>query len=199
MATNIKILILNLNLKAITMIKYFMVLVVLLQSSFISAQEVEIKTGPIIKKYGKVYQVNSVDLQLNYETKYKVIFDIYTDNSKNNSVNPLLNAVARYLNMHAQQGILLENMKVAVILHGAATKYTINELAFQEQFGVSNPNSELLQELNNANVELYVCGQSYIANGFKIEDKSSNIKLALSALTALVKYQSEGYNIINFN
>jgi intracellular sulfur oxidation DsrE/DsrF family protein len=199
MATNIKILILNLNLKAITMIKYFMVLVVLLQSSLICAQEVEIKTGPIIEKYGKVYQVKNPDLQLDNNVEYKVIFDIYTDNSKNNSLNPLLNAVARYLNMHAQQGILLENMKVAVILHGAATKYTINELAFQEQFGVSNPNSELLQELNNANVELYVCGQSYIANGFKIEDKSSNIKLALSALTALVKYQSEGYNIINFN
>ena len=46
------------------------------------------------------------------DKEYKVIFDVFTDNSKEGAVNPLINTVARYLNMHAQQGIKLENMNV---------------------------------------------------------------------------------------
>jgi intracellular sulfur oxidation DsrE/DsrF family protein len=167
---------------------------ILASFSSVTAQKIE-----IIKNYGKVYTVDNPDLLLKTDTEYKVVFDIFTDNSNDDGVNPLLNAVARYLNMHSQQGVLLKNMKVVVILHGAATKYTITDLAFKNKFKKENPNSELLQELKKANVELYVCGQSYVANGFKVENKSSNIKLALSALTALVHYQSEGYQIINFN
>jgi len=167
---------------------------ILASFSSLTAQKAE-----IIKDYGKVYPVESPDLLLKTDTEYKVIFDIFTDKSKDGGVNPLLNAVARYLNMHAQQGVLLKNMKVVVILHGAATKYTITDIAFKNQFKKENPNSELLQELKKANVELFVCGQSYVANGFKAENKSTDIKLALSALTALVYYQSDGYQIINFN
>ena len=62
-----------------------------------------------------------------------------------------------------------------------------------------NPNAELLSALKNANVEIYVCGQSYLFNKYKFEDVSENVKVSLSALTALVEYQSNGYQIINFN
>ncbi|MFK5959066.1 MAG: DsrE family protein [Lutibacter sp.] len=174
--------------------KNIILLLFLVNFTSIIGQEAE-----IIKGYGKVYSIKNPDLLLKTNTEYKIIFDIFTDKSKKNGVNPLLNTVARYLNMHAQQGVLLENMKIVIILHGAATKYTINDIAFENQFEIKNPNSKLLQELKKSNVELFVCGQSYVANGFKIENKSSNIKLALSALTALVHFQTEGYQIINFN
>lgn len=165
----------------------------------VNAQQTVVKTGPIIENFGKVYQIDAPHLMLKTITEYKVIFDIYTDSSKENDINPLLNSVARYLNMHAQQGISIENMKIAVVLHGAATKSAINETAFQKKYDTPNPNKELMEELAKANVELYVCGQSFLANGFEINEKSPTIKLALSALTALVEYQQNGYQIINFN
>lgn len=164
-----------------------------------NAQENDIKTGPIIENFGKTYQIKNPDLSLKMDTEYKVIFDIYTDNSKDNNPNPLLDTVARYLNMHAQQGILQENMKVAVILHGTATKSALSNEAYQNRFENDNPNSKLIQGLKNANVEIYVCGQSYLANGFNLNEKSADVKLSLSALTALVDYQKNGYLIINFN
>jgi len=179
--------------------KNFSVLILLLSFSILSAQEIEVKKGPILEEFGKVYQVENPDLQLDKDTEYKVIFDIFTDKSKDNKVNPLLNAVARYLNMHAQQGISLENMKTVVIIHGAATKSTINNDAYQNKYQTINPNKDIIEALKKANVEIYVCGQSYVASGFKINEKSSNVKLALSALTALVEYQTNGYQIINFN
>ncbi|MBE0424924.1 MAG: DsrE family protein, partial [Lutibacter sp.] len=166
---------------------------------FLYAQTPNAKTGPIIDGFGKAYLIENADLRLNINTEYKVIFDIYTDNSKEDTINPLLNTVARFLNMHAQQGVLKENMKVAVILHGAATKSALSNYAYKNKFETNNPNSELIQKLKNANVELYVCGQSYFAGGYLLNDKSTDVKLALSALTALVEYQTNGYQIINFN
>ena len=179
--------------------KKIIFLIMLICLKGMNAQEVEVKTGPIIENFGKVYQIENPDLLLKKDTEYKVIFDIYTDNSKDNDLNPLLNTVARFLNMHAQHGILAENMKVAVILHGAATKSALSDTAYQKLFSTKNPNSEIIHDLKKANVELYVCGQSYLAKGFQIDDKSANVKLALSALTALVEYQTKGYQIINFN
>ena len=179
--------------------KKFAILVILLSYSIINSQEIEIKSGPVIENFGKVYQVKNPDLLLKIDTQYKVIFDIFTDKSKENTVNPLLNAVARYLNMHAQQGVSIENMKIVVILHGAATKSTISNVSYQNRYNTNNPNAEIINALKKVNVEVYVCGQSYLANGFKVNEKSTNVKLALSALTALVEYQSNGYQIINFN
>lgn len=179
--------------------KFIILLVVFSNLYIVKAQIPDAKTGPVIDGFGKAYLIENADLKLNINTEYKVIFDIYTDNSKKNEINPLLNTVARFLNMHAQQGVLKENMKVAVILHGAATKSALSNNAYQNQFETNNPNSELIQKLKNANVELYVCGQSYFASGFNLNDKSTDIKLALSALTALVEYQTNGYQLINFN
>lgn len=174
-------------------------LLILIGTISVNAQQTETKMGPILNDFGKVFQIENPDLLLKKGKEYKVIFDIYTDRSKGEKINPLINTVARYLNMHAQQGVPKENMKVIIIMHGAATKSVLSDVAYLKQFGSENPNSMLLHALKETNVELFVCGQSYLANGFKLNDKSSDVKLALSALTALVEYQSEGYQLITFN
>lgn len=153
----------------------------------------------LIKDFGVVYKIDSPDLLLDTNTEYKVIFDVYTDNANGEKVNPLLNTVARFINMHAAQGVLLENMKIAVILHGKATKSALSDAPYNELYKIDNPNSKLIAILKNTNVEIFVCGQSYMASKFDVKDKSENVKMALSALTALVEYQNNGYKIINFN
>ena len=165
----------------------------------IKAQSNKPKTGPIIDDYGASYSIKKADLKLKKGKVYKVIFDVYTDNSKEGKVNPLLNTVARYLNMHGQQGIKVENMKVAVILHGAATKSALSNKAYEKKYAINNPNTELIEALQQEDVEIYVCGQSFLFNKFDLDDVSENVKVSLSALTALVEYQSNGYQIINFN
>ncbi|MCF6349102.1 MAG: DsrE family protein [Flavobacteriaceae bacterium] len=174
-------------------------LLILIGTISVNAQQTETKMGPILNDFGKVFQIENPDLLLKKDKEYKVIFDIYTDGSKGEKINPLINTVARYLNMHAQQGVPKENMKVIVIMHGAATKSVLSDTAYQKKFSTENPNSALIDALKEANVELFVCGQSYLAHGFDLNDKSSDVRIALSALTALVKYQSEGYQLITFN
>ena len=102
-------------------------------------------------------------------------------------------------NMHGQNGIEAKNMKVAFVLHGAAAKDALSNEAYKKQFGFSNPNTELITALKKANVAICVCGQSYKSRGFPVKGISKDVKLSLSALTALVEYQENGYKIINFN
>ena len=179
--------------------KYIVLLLIFTGFQTITAQNPIAIKGPVINDYGVSFPIENADLQFEKDKEYKVIFDVFTDNSKEGAVNPLINTVARYLNMHAQQGIKLENMKVALILHGRATKSVLSNKAFKEIYKTDNPNAELLSALKKANVEIYVCGQSYLFNKYKFEDVSENVKVSLSALTTLVEYQSNGYQIINFN
>lgn len=155
--------------------------------------------GLIIEDYGKVQRVENPDLEFDKDKVYKAIFDIYTDSPDKDKTNPLLKTVARYLQIHKQYGIPKENLKVAVVMHGVATKNVLNDKAYEKLFGVENPNSELIKILKGADVDLYACGQSYAGKGYDDADKLPEVKMALSALTALVWFQSGGYQTINFN
>jgi intracellular sulfur oxidation DsrE/DsrF family protein len=181
------------------MTKIYSFLILFLTFFTVNAQNAAPKTGPIIDDYGAFYKIKKVDLELSKGKEYRVIFDVFTDNSKEGKVNPLINTVARYLNMHANQGVKAKNMKVALILHGSATKSVLSDKAYKELYHKENPNAELIEKLKKAGIEIYVCGQSLLFNKFELKDVSENVEIALSALTALVAYQSNGYQIINFN
>jgi intracellular sulfur oxidation DsrE/DsrF family protein len=168
-----------------------------LSAEKLSAQET--KSGPFLKEFGAVYAVPEADLTLEGDRTYKVLFDIYTDMGGEAAINPLLNAVARFLNMHGQTGLELEQMDVVVVLHGAGVKNVLNDKAYQKKFNTDNPNAELLRALNQAGVQLYVCGQSLNSRGYDRDDLAEPVKLSLSAMTALVHFQEEGYRLINFN
>jgi len=163
----------------------------------LSAQESG--TGPILEEFGSVFSIPEPDLLLNSEKNHKILFDIYTDLGGESKINPLLNTVARFLNMHGQTGLSQEQMKIVVIMHGAGAKNALNEEAYRKKFGRSNPNADLLEALERVGVDLYICGQSLYSRGFTPADLAEPVKLSLSAMTALVHFQEEGYQLINFN
>jgi len=162
-------------------------------------QENKTVKGPVINEFGQVYKIKKTDLLLDKNKKYKVIFDVYTDGKSNKKLNPSINTIARFLNMHAQNNIKPENLDIVLVLHGAATKNTLSDDAYKKEFNIKNPNTELIKALHKENVQIYVCGQSFAHKGYQRKDLSKNVKLSLSALTALVEYQSKGYQLITFN
>ena len=156
-------------------------------------------TGPYIKNFGKSFKIENPDISLDQNNVHKVIFDVYTDESKKNETNPLLETVARHLNMHGKQGILLENLQTVLIIHGGATASVLSEKSFQQTFERKNPDYKLINNLVEAGVEVYVCGQSINARGKTRKDLNPNVKMAVSAITTLMSYQEKGYSVINFN
>jgi len=157
------------------------------------------RSGIIIEDYGKVYRVENPDIEFEKDKEYKVIFDIYTDSPSLKMDNPMLKKVVRYLQIHEQYGVPKKNMKVAVLLHGIATKNILTDKAYNKEFNIDNPNTELLRALRNAGVELYVPEDSLADGGYVSKDKSYNVQIALSALTELAWYETNGYKIVNFN
>jgi len=152
-----------------------------------------------IVDFGKTFPIENPDLVLQKEKIHKVIFDVFKDGTQIDKANASIETVARFINMHTQQGVPLENLKIVVVLHGAAAKNSLNDEAFLKKYEIKNPNSPLLSALNNANVDIFVCGQSLASRGNDKSHMSKDVKLSLSALTALVHYQSLGYHQINFN
>ena len=180
--------------------KYFLFLlasIICLTNSY--SQKHKTKTGPVFDEFGGVYVLDEPDLLLDTDKHYKVIFDVYTDEKKASVMNPLINTVARFMNMHAQNGLAEDQMEIVLVLHGAATKNALSEKAFKKEFKTKHPNAELISELAKKNVRVFVCGQSMISKGFESKDIYDDVKISLSALTALIKYQYEGYQLINFN
>ncbi len=179
--------------------KYIVLFISILYVTISYSQEKNRVNGPIIKDFGQVYKIKNPDLLLEKDKNYKVIFDVYTDGKDHKKLNASVNTVARFLNMHAQNGIKKNNLDIILVLHGAATKNSLSDKAFKKEFKRNNPNTELIKALNKADVKVYVCGQSFAYKGYERNDLSKNVKMALSALTTLVYYQSEGYQLITFN
>ena len=180
--------------------KYFLFLIITVASFTTSySQKNKTETGPVFEDFGAVYSIDDADLLLDTDKNYKVIFDVYTDNKKPENMNPLINTVARFMNMHAQNGLSEDQMDIVVVLHGAAVKNALTEKTFKKTYKTKHPNADLISALVEKGVKIYVCGQSMKSKGYDAKDISEDVKISLSALTALVKYQSEGFQLINFN
>lgn len=126
----------------------------------------------------------------------KVIFDATAD-ARPADINKALDRAARLLNLYGSAGLGATDVKIALVLHGEATKTALGDAAYRERFGVErNPNLPLLQLLKRAGVEVFVCGQALNYKGFADEEVSAEVPIAASALTALMNKQSDGYAYI---
>lgn len=158
----------------------------------------DIQMGPVIEGYGPTSAINDADVKLPEGFIYKALFDISETNKKHDQYNRKIESVARFLNMHARNGVKLEDMKLAVVLHGAATKDVLTDEAYSKRHGLNNPNTDLIRELSEKGVEFYLCGQSAAFYDIKKSELSSNVKLALSAMTMAVLLQQDDYQLIPF-
>ena len=125
---------------------------------------------------------------------YKVVFDIGKAAPKIDDVNPMLTAVARFINTLAKNGVPADHRKIAVVFHQQGTEIILNDETFKARnSGHSNPTVALIQSLKKAGVDFRVCGQAVLAN--KIDQKTilPGIELDLWALTTLVNLELRGY------
>lgn len=112
--------------------------------------------------------------------------------------NPYIESVARYLNMHAQAGVPAEHLHAVLVVHNVASSDLLTDQMYRERFGYDNPNSGMLRALMDAGVEVILCGQSSLSRNIPIEHTVPGVKLALSAMTALIQYQDQGYRLIKY-
>ena len=149
--------------------------------------------GPVVEGFGAVYFVRGLEIETPVDREYRIVFDVAQSPGEPGAVNPHLNSVARFLNMHGRAGVPVERMRLAVVLHGGAAKDALREGPFRERYGVRNGNFELIRRLAEVGVEFYVCGQTAMHRGFPDDELAEPVVMALSAMTARAVLAERGY------
>ncbi len=155
-------------------------------------------TGPVIDNYGPAFDTPADAYNLAPDTPYKVRLDVASSGDSPAQRNPMLESAARFLNMHARTGIDPGNLAFALVVHGPATRDLLSDAAYQSRFGQANPNTGLLAALQKAGVGIYLCGQSAAYKQFDWGEFNPAVTIAVSAMTAHLRLESEGYAVIPF-
>lgn len=155
-------------------------------------------TGPVIKDFGPVMTPPEGSWNLDKNTHYKVSIDVGSTAEFPGDLNRKLVSTARFLNMHAQTGIPPENIEFAVVVHGQGANDFLTDEAYEKRFMEPNPNTQLLQQLHEAGVKIYLCSQTALFRGMAPEEFNPAVTMAVSAMTSHVRLQHEGYTLIPF-
>lgn len=147
--------------------------------------------NPVIRDFGRV--VNLPQAAHQPRPGSKLVVDI-TQGADPDQLNSAIEKVSRFVNIYGGAGKDPASAQIAVVLHGDATLASLNDETYSARFRTTtNPNLKCLTELKTAGVKVYVCGQSLTAKGAKPSDVSRQAEVAVSALTALVNLQTDGY------
>ena len=164
----------------------------------VSVNAAEPQTGPVIKEFGPVFEVPEGAWNLQKDALYKVSMDVSATGDFYSDLNRRLESAARFLNMQARNGTDPKNIEFAIVVHGSAGKDLLKDAAYQARYEEANPNTAMLSALAGAGVKIYLCGQTATYRGFAIDELHPAVTMALSAMTAHVRLQSEGYTLIPF-
>ncbi|RKS53605.1 intracellular sulfur oxidation DsrE/DsrF family protein [Gillisia mitskevichiae] len=177
--------------------KYFCLIALMITFSNY-AQEAH--KGDVIPDYGKIYSVNNPDFKTDTTAQFKAVFDVARNFDDPAKPNALIETVARYINMHREARVPSEKIKVALVIHGSAFSDILKNEFYQEKFPEINinPNAELISQLSDHGVQVILCGQTAAHRKITKAEALPEIKVALSAMTALVQLQNEGYQLISF-
>ncbi|MFV1986446.1 MAG: DsrE family protein [Gemmatimonadota bacterium] len=154
--------------------------------------------GPVIHSAGPVFDVPDPDFETPTDMELRIAWEMVDPAPAPEQLNTHLVTAARFLNMHARAGVPLENLHLALVVHGQAGKALLDDIGYREKEGVDNPNKELIRELHDAGVRIILCGQTAAARDLPRERLLPEVEVALSAMTALLVLQEEGYHVNPF-
>ena len=153
-------------------------------------------TGPIVNAGGPTFPVANPTFETPMDRQYKAIFELRAPAGKPDQQNRSLNTMARYLNMHARAGVPRENVRVAGVVHGAASLELLTDEHYRTRHGVDNPNKELIAEIIAGGGQIILCGQTAGSRDISAHQLLPGVQLALSAMTAMTVLQQDGYQAI---
>ncbi|NVK57481.1 MAG: DsrE family protein [Alteromonadaceae bacterium] len=173
-----------------------MLLLLLCFVSFLNlAASFNFEAGPVFSDYGKHASVPGI--KFDKSAKFKVAFDVASGTDAG-TINRKFDSLARFTNMHVANGVPLQNIQLALVVHGQATLDILNNTAYQNRKNATNQNIPLLQALMQNGVRVIVCGQSAAAHKVTPDMLTEGSEVALSAMTAHALLQQDGYTLNPF-
>ncbi|MBT8431158.1 MAG: DsrE family protein [Altererythrobacter sp.] len=167
-------------------------------TSPLSAQDLSaFTTGPVFEDYGPNAPVEA-DFDIPEGAEFKVAFDV-AEGADAGELNRTLQSAARFINMHVRAGVPLENIEVAVVVHGKASEDLLGAAEYaNRRESAENANIALIAALRDKGMRVIMCGQSAVAYGISNDMLASGVEMALSAMTAHALLQQDGYTMNPF-
>jgi intracellular sulfur oxidation DsrE/DsrF family protein len=156
------------------------------------------RINPVIKNYGGIYDIPYAEEKPDPSLDYNILIEIVTASDKPDSTNWALYNVARLINLHVMGGVPKDKLHVVLAIHGGAAFSVMDNETYKAKYGVDNPSLKLFQELQQAGVKMFVCGQSLIARKIDRFKMVPEVKIASSMLTVMTTYQLKGYATLKF-
>lgn len=126
-------------------------------------------------------------------SEFKIAYDVASA-AEAGQINRGLESAARFLNMVTAAGVPAENLKVAIIVHGAAAA----DLQRRYTDGTPNPNAGLVEALVAKGVTVQLCGQTAVMRDVDTGSLVPGVTVSLSAMTAHALLQQDGYTLNPF-
>lgn len=158
---------------------------------------------PEILLFGsEVYNIEEIEYSPDTTIEYNIVFDMTAyptqrvNGEKTYNLDPLppnfgLMEIGRIYNLHVGSGIPSDKLNIVVAVHGNAIYSFLTEEAYFRKYANHNLNLEYINELTNAGVQFFLCGQSNSRHQRK--DFVPEVKFAFSAQPILNEYQMKGY------
>lgn len=151
-------------------------------------------TGPVFTTFGHIAPVES-DLPIPEGTIFRVVFDV-TDRATPGQLNRTIDSAARFINMHVEAGIPVADIHVAIVVHGGAYVDLLTRDAYAARHdGAVNGSAPAIAELTAHGVDIWLCGQTAVAQQITRDDLLPGVGLSLSAMTAIALLQQQGYTL----
>lgn len=188
--------------------KYFIALM-MITCATLSAQEndsipphiIEKITYPVLDMhpYMGVMDMEYSVMKYDPDLEYKIALDLYDASKDSTKVNATLVEVGRIYNLHRANGVPKDKLKMVAVVHGMTTNAILTDEAYQEKYGVPNPNIPVMKALKEEGIDFIVCSQ--IMGFFNIPNENIHpmVDVAISAKTALVMFDQMGYSYMNVN
>jgi intracellular sulfur oxidation DsrE/DsrF family protein len=159
---------------------------------------------PMIKeaKMGGAIPISNPEELPDPKMQYKLLMNFTegaTKPDKAKEINGALGEVARILNLHVAAGVPKEHLSVVVIVHGPALFSLLDDAHYQKKFKLSNPNSKIVKELQDAGVTFTACGQAMKFLEIDKKNLLPGVKLAYSAKTVISTYVLKGFVLTDVN
>jgi intracellular sulfur oxidation DsrE/DsrF family protein len=149
--------------------------------------------------FAAVARVDADGLMFKENEAYKLVLDMTDKISDAKRVYSPLARAARTYNLHMANGLSQDQFHMAIVIHSSALDAFFSNEAYKKTYGKDNPNLPVIQKMLEIGVELYVCGQNMSWRNLEKSQLAPGVKVALSAKTALVYFDHEGYMYMDIN
>ena len=150
----------------------------------------------VIKQQGAGPIATGITFPMPADLTYRIAWGVNEGPAKPDSVVPGFREAARYLYVSDASGVPRTSVQLAVVVWGSATHSLLRNEAYRAAKGTDNASIPLLEALNDAGVQVIVCGVALINRKLSASDLLPFVRVAPTATHALATLHAQGYGIL---